>query len=231
MYLIPLARGSKSPAFRGVDWRTLSTDDPDIHREWIRDGLNVGFDVERNQTVVIDADEKQAARDLWKRLREIDPRLVSITTETRRGAHFFFSGKSPTRKWEHGDLKGNGYVVFPASIVDSWQYRFVSQRWEDIQPLPIDLFSQNRKEMKPTTDVIRDIRRYIRKIRSIQGSGGSNACFRVACLLRDQGFSEMDALAEMIEWSRECADPEWSISELIHKIRDAFNVTLNGEGG
>ena len=45
MRLIPLAHDSKKP-LAGDDWHLRVSDDPAVHAEWIRRGLDVGFDVE-----------------------------------------------------------------------------------------------------------------------------------------------------------------------------------------
>src|SRR2546428_1348679 len=57
---------------------------------------------------------------------------------------------------------------------------------------------------------IRDLRRYIRGIASIQGHGGSNACYRVACLLAEAGYEFDTALAELVAWNQACAVPLWT---------------------
>jgi len=75
---------------------------------------------------------------------------------------------------------------------------------------------------------IRDLRAYIRRIKSIQGARGSDACFRVACILRDAGLSPEESLAYLLEWNQSCADPPWSVTELEHKVRDAFAIVTKG---
>ncbi len=76
--------------------------------------------------------------------------------------------------------------------------------------------------MKPASGKIRDPRSYIRRIVSVQGQRGSDACFRVACVLRDEGKTPEEALEYMLEWNKECALPPWTVKELIHKIRDSY---------
>ena len=72
---------------------------------------------------------------------------------------------------------------------------------------------------------VRDVRRYIRAIRSVEGRGGSNACFYVACLLVEAGLSEHEMLHEMLAWNEMCAFPRWSYPELRHKVEDAMRHT------
>jgi hypothetical protein len=70
---------------------------------------------------------------------------------------------------------------------------------------------------------IRNVRAYIRRIISVQGARGSDACFRVACILRDAGQTAQEALECIHEWNRYCAVPPWSVPELEKKIRDAYS--------
>lgn len=75
---------------------------------------------------------------------------------------------------------------------------------------------------RPARGEIRDLRLYIRRIVSVQGQRGSDACFRVACILRDEGKTPDEALEYMLQWNQECAIPPWTVNELIHKIRDSY---------
>jgi hypothetical protein len=58
--------------------------------------------------------------------------------------------------------------------------------------------------------------------KSIQGSGGSAACFHAA-LVFVKGFAlcERDALTLLREWNGTHADPAWTDAELRHKLKDA----------
>jgi hypothetical protein len=93
---------------------------------------------------------------------------------------------------------------------------------EDTTPviLPIGSFT-------PRGDV-RNIQSYIRRIFSIQGQRGSDACFRVACILRDEGKTPEETLEYMLEWNQECAIPPWSVKELLHKIHDSYAKLTKG---
>lgn len=225
LIFIPLARNSKKP-LAGGDWHNLLTDDETVWSTWLSKWLNLGMPLEENMRVVVDFDEKDAAREFWKKHRD----LCTVVVETRRGAHVHFSGATQTRKFEHGDIKGNGYVLYPPSEIDGFVYRHVAEGF--LQPFPEHLFPR-KAVMSPVigksiTGEIRDIRAYIRKIPSIAGQHGHDACFRVACVLRDAGFSEIDALTELMDWNVECAQPQWSVRELSKKVKDAFRVVLKG---
>lgn len=235
MKLIPLSRRSKGP-LPGKDWHEDITDDPAVIRRWIAEGLNVGFPLAENGCSAADFDRILAARRFWKEHND----LCQVVSRTSRGIHVLFSGTAKTGKlmWnneEVGDKKGNGYLVWPPSRV--WnregaflhEYRLIRGSeitdFSQLPPFPEDLFTAAAVEAcspHVVPEGIRDVRRYIRGIRAISGSGGHNATFRVACCLRDAGMDEASALAEMMEWNVTNAEPPWTAKELLHKVRDAY---------
>ncbi|MDM4014887.1 DNA-primase RepB domain-containing protein [Roseiconus lacunae] len=65
---------------------------------------------------------------------------------------------------------------------------------------------------------------------SIEGEGGSQACFAVACgLVRDWGLPPQDALPVLQVYNRQKAEPDWSEYELSHKLEDALRKALDEE--
>lgn len=226
--LIPLAIGSKSPR-RGGSWKGTESDDPAVHEEWLREGFNLGFLPENNGAVVVDIDNKDKARE-WYRIHK---NVLGPLAETRNGIHVFFAGIARTRKLymdgaKCGDIKGNGYTVFPPSKVKGWQYRFV-QEWGPLPPFPAELFPEPvAPELVSQAGAIRDAVKYISHIHAVSGQGGHNATFRAVCKLRDAGFSEAEALAAMLEWNETNAEPKWTVGQLLHKTKSAFSRTLKG---
>lgn len=226
MFLTPLIHGTKIP-LAGGSWKDRMSANPLEHAIWLEQGFNVAMPVAENGRVVVDYDRKDAARAFWKKFRD----LCTVVVETRRGVHFHFSGSTATRKFEHGDVKGNGFVLMPPSVVAGHKYVFVRQG--DLHPFPEHLFPPRPAPGPVIAGIaatkIKNIRAYIRKIPSISGMHGHDAAFRVACVLRDAGFSEMDALAEMVLWDEVCASPKWGPVALAKKIRDAYRVILKGD--
>jgi len=78
-----------------------------------------------------------------------------------------------------------------------------------------------------TISIIERAQRYITHMPpSIQGSGGSDAIYKVALSLAKGFFlPEREAFPILSEWNQTNADPPWSESELLHKLRDASNST------
>ena len=129
-FRIPLSRNSKAP-LAGGSWLDDITDDDDQVSQWLWDMLNIGCPLKENGLVVVDFDTgKEPARDFYRQHKE----LCSVVVVTRRGAHMYFTGETKTRKFEHGDIKGNGYVVYPPSEVDGFKYWFAKEDWHKLQP-------------------------------------------------------------------------------------------------
>jgi hypothetical protein len=178
---------------------------------------------------VLDADSPETAERL---LRELPK--TPMMTETAKGFHLFYrlhQGQHvPPRVRVNQlmlDVRGEAsYVVAAPSIHPETRkpYRRIGS-W-DLNNVPY--FSDSWVEADaPSPAVYRKSVRnplsYIAKIRAVQGSGGSNATFRAACVLRDAGLSEAEALAALIEWNHTHADPPWTVKELLHKVQDAFS--------
>lgn len=69
-------------------------------------------------------------------------------------------------------------------------------------------------------------RAYLSKLPpAIAGQGGHAATFAAACRLREFGLSEGAALEVLREWNMTHCQPQWSESDLRHKLADAWRVT------
>jgi len=224
---IPLAGRSKKP-LAGEDWHNRLTS----FEEAVRSGGNVGLPLAENGLSAVDWDTGLEPARAFARAH---PELCKVLSRTFRGIHALFAGTTATRKFKHGDIKGNGYIVIPPSTV--WQkeeaclhtYRWLREDWDHLPTFPEELFPGLRTSERASRAVpqeIRDAQRYIRGIRAVSGSGGHNATFRVACILRDAGLDEASALAEMMEWNQTNAEPPWGAKELLHKVRDAFRKVM-----
>lgn len=214
MKLIPLARGSKQP-LAGKDWHDRISNDPAEIDRWRARGLNLGFPLFENQRSVIDFDDKEAGREFFKKHKELCTQIV----ETRRGIHVHFAGETKTRKFEAGDIKGNGYVVYPESVVSDFRYRLIELG--ELQPFPEHLFPFEQKQAA-TRKEIRNAAAYIEKIHSIQGENGSASLIRAIARCRDAGLSEAEATILLLEWNETNSVPSWSHQELARAITGTY---------
>lgn len=229
---IPLVPDGKKPL---IPWKEFQ------NRRATPDELSEWFSSTRNNIGIVcgnisgglfakDFDERSKAEAHFKRFRKLTRTIV----ETRRGFHFYY--RKPDARGTQGDKqddRANGnYVVAPPSLVSTKKYRFVEGHGlvppEELCELPEELVS--KPMIRKTTGKISDARAYIRAIKSIQGERGSDACFRVACVLRDSGLSEAEALEEMIGWNVTNASPAWSLRELTHKVKSAFQKGARNVG-
>ncbi|MBW3599747.1 MAG: bifunctional DNA primase/polymerase [Planctomycetes bacterium] len=218
-----------------ANWPTRAMSDAAQIREWLSTALSYG--VVCDEIAVIDTDTADLS-DWWRRSMPKTPWMVRTP---RGGMHFVYRSIPGLRnavkvqgKW---DVRagGNGYVVGFGSVVDGKQYELLG-----VATLDLPLFDPawlpragvgpfpTQVAPAPLSGGMYDVRAYIRSIPSIQGQRGSDACFRVACILREHGYSPEEALQEMVAWNRGCADPAWSLRELEKKVRDAFAKAVGG---
>jgi len=227
--LFPLPLGEKAP-LKGISWKKLITDGP------IPAGQNVGFPLEENGCSVVDFDTGvNPAREFFHEHRE----LCRVIVLTRRGVHFYFSGSTKTRKFEHGDIKGNGYCVFPPSVVNGWQYKFAAgYEWgRELALFPEELFrraahlaghgEQVREQIR---HVVQNVRAYLAKIESIQGQYSpkgthrSAGLVRAAAVCRDSGMTEAEAMVEMLQWNvGPTVQPPWPANEIARAVHNVFS--------
>jgi hypothetical protein len=115
----------------------------------------------------------------------------------------------------------------------------------DCQPVIDAIFGQffmpkkNKRSGQPSHhhnghahDAIERCRKYVAKMpAAIEGQGGHDATFAVACECFRFGLSDGDAAAVLNEYNQRC-QPEWSVGELRHKLESAWErVTAEGEFG
>ena len=138
----------------------------------------------------------------------------------RGGTHFYYRSvpglRNAVKAHRGWDVRagGRGYVVGAGSIVDGKEYELHRRGNVDLPPfdpawLPAETVEAAALPAvaKPARGKIRDLRSYIRRIVSVQGQRGSDACFRVACVLRDEGKTPEEALEYMLEWNKAVRGP------------------------
>jgi len=234
--LIPLA--GKRPLVQ--NW-------PDLHlaeaqlAEWAECGGNWGI-ITGDPLIIVDTDSDKAER--WVQQHKVESPVMVRTG--RGGLHRYFLqpefAEVHSSQNLHGveglDVKGwRSFVVAVGSTHPETGRRYEYLPGSELGQLA-NLPWFNLEWIRPVVAVetlpsattrpvpsgkVRDPRRYIRRIASIQGHGGDRACFTVACVLVRAGYSFDQVLAEMEAWSEECAFPTWSREQLIRKIRSAFD--------
>jgi hypothetical protein len=240
--LVIVRPGAKIPAFKG--WQRAAYTDDELRRLLDEQDYNVGI-LTGGELVVLDIDSSEPAEVSWAVEHCGDTPMKCRTPGG--GLHLYFRTQAGVRysngvKLQGGpyDMRWNGcFAVCPWSRNgEGIAYRWVGPVLP-VADLPV-LRAEPllRKKASPKmhgripsverTGPIRNVRAYIQRIASIQGSRGSDACFRVACILRDAGKAPDEALECMQEWNEKCAVPAWSVPELEKKIRDAYSKLAKG---
>jgi hypothetical protein len=217
------------------DWPSRATSERAAVEQMMQPARNYGIVCDR--VAVIDTDTAELAQ-WWQQHMPHTPWTVRTP---RGGAHFYYrsvpglrNATGVARGW---DVRagGRGYAVGFGSRGAGRRYELIGAATLDLPPFDRAWLPVIRASPLPVTPAparlrgrIRDLRAYIRRIKSIQGSRGSDACFRVACILRDAGLSPAESLDYLLEWNQGCADPPWSVTELEHKVRDAFAIVSKG---
>lgn len=232
----------KKPRFDS--WQALAINASDGQREaWDRNNWNLGLSLGPSSLVVLDSDTAEA--DAWAMANL--PQTPWIT-RTAKGHHRFYrlqaGDTAPTNRVRilacGLDRKANGgYVVAPGSIhYTGVTYTALGDWAVPIQDLPLydaGWFLEPRQTNQPARQpaqqgdsAVQRARAYLHRVPpAIQGSGGDDHTYQVACIVvRDFGLSHGDALAVLGEWNNTCSPP-WEMADLDAKIRSALR---NGKG-
>ncbi|MGN6728229.1 MAG: AAA family ATPase [Rhodanobacteraceae bacterium] len=236
----PRAKGWKDPNKR---WRFDDSDNA---------GIYCGAHREHGALVAIDVDTKNGKRgEDSLRALEDEHGALPITREhaTKSGGrHLIFYVPAPVqssagRLGEGLDVRSaGGFLVAPGSFIGGKPYTVSCGG--PIAKAPqwlIDLCGQQRErdakaaEPLPGVDAERARKRAVEYLtreapEAIEGAGGDETTFKVACAVKDQGVPEDECTALMLEhWNERCAPP-WSPDDLAAKVRNAYAYGSNRQG-
>lgn len=247
--VFPCAPSEKRPATsRGLN---EATTDPTQIDAWWNDNprFNIGVAPARSAMFVLDVDPPLGA-DTLKALEQQHGMLPStLTIRTPRGGlHYWFQGEQRSTVQALGpklDTRGiGGYVLVPPSIVNGVEYTYASDT-NDIADGPqwiADAIHSAREEVSAAEGIELDTERNIGRARllvqqyaergdvAVEGSGGDNRTYQVACEVLNLGLSPAKAW-EVIrdDWNPHCIPP-WDEEELAVKIRNAAEYSQNDAG-
>lgn len=214
-----------------IKWLDLQSRRPTVAEllGWPKENLAIVTGAISN-LVVVDCESREDAEWFYKERGK-----SSAIVQSRRGFHLYFQhpGQRVANAQKVGkndgmthtyDVRGDGgYVLAPPSLHSAGAYKWSIPLIEtgklprfdpSWRPETVGLMKSERE--------IRDAQAYIGKIRAVSGSGGHGDTFRAACVLKDAGLSEGEALMALQEWNRTNADPPWGDRDLLHKVRSAF---------
>ena len=237
--LAPVEFGGKRPL---LPWKELETSHRAIDGWFDRFGhpINIAIVAGRSGVVGLDADIEEAAACIAANC----PASPMIAATPRGGLHAYFRAPAdaPPPVQDHLgiglDVKSRVSLLLASP---SWS-REHERRWTwtgavlppaELPELPAGLIrkepppnpkgSPHRADAPRGTGPIRDVTRWIMAVESVDGQGGSNQCFKVACRLADAGLGRDEAWHWLCRWNERMAKGPWSEPELRHKLEDAFN--------
>lgn len=244
-HLFPVEPGGKRPV-PGFSWTRDSTSSPDQLRTYAAQypGCNFGVDCGRSNVAVLDVDCKPGQPGLQS-LDLLPDIPATFQVETWSGGlHFYFAGlrRSGNRVLPGIDIKSRGgYVVAPGSVIDGKPYRITRDlALSELPGFIRDLGSQADTPPAETREASIDLDgpasiaaavEYLKTATpSVEGDGGDENAYRVACKARDHGLSEPLALQLMLSlWNDRCTPP-WEAWELEQKVRNAY-AYARGQAG
>lgn len=238
--VFPLAPGAKTPLEKG--WPDSATADvaevearwTDPVTGWARD-YNIG--VLCRDLLVVDVDAKKGSQ-VWPGFFDLGlPDTLTVETPTK-GWHCYLT--APDTAPSAGKLgfgidtrSANSYVVAPGSETEIGEYRVLrdaplAEAPEDVL-LRLDAPRERASTSAPLVDLDKPeaVLRAIRYLEvdaplAVEGDGGDDRTYRVACAVKDMGVSEVVAVRLMLErWNDRCAPP-WPSEELEAKVANAY---------
>jgi hypothetical protein len=258
-WVFPIVAGKKSPPLE-TGWQDSATRDPrailDIWGNY--PALNIGISTSKfgddKALLVIDVDNKgeKYGDATLLRLEVMEgwdlPETYEHSTPSG-GRHLVYSCDTPLRQGT--DVLGSGldirsrggYIVAVGSAVQYGIY--TSNGLKTVQApdwliercaLPSEYDGQSdRGQPVPPIDEARASARGRHYLLSeapiaVEGQGGDQTTFKVACKLKDFGLSGMDALSLMrAHWNDRCVPP-WAFDELVMKVHNAYEYGTKAPG-
>lgn len=238
--VIPLVKGAKKPAIESwKEYQNRYATADEMAHTWV-DGCNLGIVTGSiSGVVVVDCESLEDAKWFAENRGK-----TPVVAQTPRGFHLYFQHpnqhvlNAQRVRDESGnpryDVRGDGgYVVAPPSAVDlsdevkvAGVYMWGKGR-ELVSPKDLPLFNMKWRpdsvSMPGVSKRVADGELYIRHIKAVSGSSGHADTFRAVCRLKDSGMPAEDALAAMISWNQTNADPQWTLHELLHKVKSVYS--------
>lgn len=254
-YVFPVREHGKKPLPNSHGWEDATTDLNQIDEWW---GKNPNYNVAccpgLSDHVVLDSDPPRGEESLAAlEASEGSPFPPTFMTQTPRGGrHRWYEGAQPSTAGKLGpniDTRSRGgYILLPPSRVIDPE-KGIDGAYEvatdlEIAPPPPWLNVRLQAVKEHETAVIENLdlpdsvaraERHLKHLVSehdvaIEGEGGNDRTYRLACALQDFGLSEAKVLDLVLEhWNPEC-EPPWDDSELEMVVHNACNYAQNEAG-
>lgn len=239
--VFPLQANGRKPVWDG--WtQTATTDEATIRAWWEGCDYNIGICTTGLLFVDIDMKKGRAGLASWEALGG-GPDTLAVRTPSG-GLHLYYWGAdvalSAGALGEGLDIRShNGYVIAPGSVIDGVPYTVV--RDVPMQRAPQHIVERCRppgvraaNAAVPVVDldtpaaVQAAVERVTRTPPAMQGEQ-SEAAYKLACAVRDQGISEALCGTIMAPWGARCAPPVIGV-DLRGRVANAYQYGQNAPG-
>ena len=251
--VIPIPANSKAPDL--PKWQEKATTDEAQIRRWAEEHPGCNWGGLTGCILDFDVKHRKRGAEMFELFQMLFPGTYTQRSASG-GYHMFFrppegappisnaTGKLLAKFGKDCgiDVRGAaGQVVLAGSVVDGKAYEVVDDL--PIAEAPEDLLAlcgkERRKEGVGTADGIladhpADIARAVELLRkaepAVEGQGGDQATYDLACEVRDRGVSELTALQLMLEhWNERC-EPVWEVEDLARKVCNAYRYARDAAG-
>jgi hypothetical protein len=233
--IFPASARTKSPLIRG--WQDVATDDPAIIAGWAREYRGCAWGVACGPSGLHVVDIDGAHGELSVLDKDLPPTLEVQTQSGNRHLYYIGATASRNRALPGVDIKSAGGLVIAAGSIG---YRIINRVTPVAAPSwSVDLVgapsAKTRSSVVLHEDNAEDIERARRWLAesaapSIEGEGGNDNAYRVACRVRDFGVSPGRCLDMMMgAWNDKC-EPPWDFGELGKIVDNAYQYSLGPQG-
>lgn len=257
-WVFPLQANGKKPP-KDMHFKELATRDPAAIAAMFGDkDFNVGiytgkFGDDGGALCVVDVDNKGTKRGddalIKLELEGFELPDTAMAETPTGGSHLFFSVGVAVRQGANvlGDgldiRSRGGYVVGAGSTIEGKTYRWLHD--SPIASAPewltarcgVSRRGRSQHEDQPVVQVEqpRAVDRGRRFLISdaplaVEGAGGDDLAYKVACRLKDFGINRDDALQLMVEFWNDRCSPPWELDDLWAKVTNAFSYGQEPQG-
>lgn len=251
-HVFPIKEGSKEPAISG--WPHRATTDPEqIEKWWSKHygNRNIGIATEASGLLVVDLDDKsgKTGSQKYAALADSHGHVDTLMVQTPTGgAHLYFTVpqgltlRSSANLLADGiDTRGaGGFVVAPGSETHQGVYTEIIET--EIAECPSWIAKLLQRPSRPKASDLATIqldseidiqaaRELLMQAEpAIEGEGGDDRTYKVACHLHDLGISVTKGVQLLSEfWNGRC-NPPWSIEDLTEKMNRAYKYAQSEPG-
>ena len=255
-HVFPCIQNGKRPAVPFKDWATR--DPAKIAERWTAEpdsniGVYAGRFADNEALLVVDVDVKKGKNGndalLALELEGYELAHTRTATTASGGRHLYYRVPEAVKQGANVlgvglDIRSRGgYVLGPGSVIGDAVYVFDSTAPIALAPAWLlercgrSVRERSEPQSAPPAGVDREhsydlALQYLRSHAplAVEGAGGDETTYKVACRVRDFGVPIADAVELMAEhWNDNCTPP-WAHDELAEKVANAYRYGENPPG-